>query len=117
MNEDSQKELELLQEQFLKNDEWFEQELESAKRMIGQMPEKPRTTAHDNKPVSSAAPKAVPVYNTTVGPSREELVFDNSQTEEAPMPRKGTGRLWALIGLEVLGIAGVAAYWLLFILR
>ena len=36
---------------------------------------------------------------------------------EAPVPRKGIGRLVLIAGLELLGILGLGAYWALVLLR
>lgn len=110
MNEEMKNDLERIREQLEGNDDWFEKELNEAKRLIGQAPNAPQNTHH-------MAAKAVPVYNTTLGKDQKEIIFREDTPEEPPLPRKGTDKLARLVVLELLGILGVAAYWVLVILK
>ena len=103
MTEETKKELEELEKQLLADEEWFKKELDSAKRMIGQMPAK------------AAAPqrkKAAPGSTPAAKPQPRKPVA----VEEPPMPKKGIKGLVILAILELLGILGLGAYWVLFLL-
>ena len=102
MTEETKKELEKLEKQLLENEEWFRRELDSAKRMIGQVPNAPR----------AAAPAAVKPYPAAVPAKPAEKV----QKEMAPRKKGGKGLL-ILLMVELLGIGGLAAYWLLYLMR
>ena len=108
-SDDPKKELEALQAQLEAQEDWFQRELDSAKRMIGENPV-PRT------PVASVA--AVPVrsqpaqYKTAPQPAP----IPEITPEEKPKKKKGVKGLLILAGLELLGIGGIVAYWLLFLL-
>ena len=101
MFDDPNKELDTLQKQLLADEAWFEKELDSAKRMIDQNPRKPqRTTAVR----TAQAPKSAPRQSKPAAP-------------KAPAPKKkGVKKLLILAAVEILGILGLAAYWVLFLL-
>jgi hypothetical protein len=121
MFDDPKKELEELQEKLLQDEDWFEKELDSAKRMIGQVPEKDRAAA--------AAPKAKnkrAVREASAGKTAAAPVMDDTQVwsrelsfeQEEPKPKeKGIRNLLIIAALETLGIALVGAYWALFLLK
>ena len=96
MFDDPNKELDTLQKQLLADEAWFEKELDSAKRMIDQNPRKPqRTTAVR----TAQAPKSAPRQSKPAAP-------------KAPAPKKkGVKKLLILAAVEILGILGLAAYW------
>ena len=102
--DDPKQELEALQAQLEAQEDWFQKELDAAKRMIGDAP-------RAAKPTSAAA--GVPGARTAPQPKVRR---------EAPAPKKeqpkkkGIRGLVILAILELLGIAGIAAYWLLFLL-
>ena len=110
---DPKKELEALQAQLEAQEDWFQKELDSAKRMIGQQPDAPAT-------VPAAAPAAAPVRNYANNYGEKTIQFDipgQTAVSEAPVPRKGIGRLVIIALLELAGIAGIAAYWILVLLK
>ena len=109
MTEDTKMELDKLQRQLAEDEEWFRRELDSAKRMIGQMPETP-------------APKAAPVRrNDANGRGRaaaQPRIQNPVVQEEPPMPKqKGIKGLVILATLEILGILGLGAFWVLVLLK
>lgn len=118
MFDDPKKELEQLQEQLLKDEDWFARELDSAKAMIGDQPTpKKRKTAAagavhsanaQRKPQTSADPA---IRNFANGYGNAD-----SQQEEPKAPRKSNKGLIILACLETLGIVAIAAYWLIFLL-
>ena len=106
MFDDPKKELDKLQQQLLQDEKWFEQELDSAHRMLGdQVPDRNPAGAQagvpNRRPATQAAvhahPKPQPV-------------------QEVPKT-KGIRGLVILAILETLGIVGVVAYWLLVLLK
>ena len=103
---DPNKELEALQAKLEAEEDWFQKELDSAKRLIGQQPqpaEAPIRNYANNygaKPVHKEAPKQQTI----------------AQEKTAPK-KKGIGRLVLIAGLELLGILGLGAYWALVLLR
>ena len=103
---DPKKELEALQAQLEAQEDWFQKELDSAKRMIGQQPD---------------APAAAPVRNYANNYGEKTIQFDipgQAAVSEAPVPKqKGIGRLVIVALLELAGIAGIAAYWILVLLK
>ena len=102
MFDDPKKELEKLEKQLLADEEWFKKELDSAKRMIGQDPGKPqRAAAPRAAQTPKAAPKAAPI------PARES---------PTPEPKGIKGPL-IVLAVEILGILGLGAYWMLFLLK
>ena len=118
MFDDPRKELEQLQEQLLKDEDWFVRELDSAKAMIGDQPTpKKRKTAaagavqaanSQKKPQVTADP-AIRNYANGYGASEPG--------QEVPeVPKKSNKGLIILALLENLGIAAIAAYWLIFLL-
>ena len=114
MFDNPKKELENLQEKLLQDEDWFEKELDSAKRMIGQQPEKKPAAPAPKKEI-----KEMPVHNAAKGMEdtriwTRELNFQ----EEEPQPKeKGFKGLLILAALETLGIALVGAYWALVLLK
>jgi len=115
MFDDPRKELELLQEQLLKDEEWFEKELDSAKRMIGQQPAAKRAPM----PTPSAAPqKTAPVRNYANGYGQAAPQTRQVPEEKLPQPKtKGVRGPLTLAVIETLCIAGLAVYWVLFLLK
>ena len=108
---DPKKELEALQAHLEAQEDWFQKELDSAKRMIGQQPD---------APAAPAAPVAAPVRNYANNYGEKTIQFDipgQTAVSEAPVPRKGIGRLVIIALLELAGIAGIAAYWILVLLK
>ena len=106
MFDDPKKELEKLQEQLLKDEEWFEKELDSARRMIGEE-------------VAPRQPAGAQAGVPTRRPATQAAVRSNPQpapVQEVPKT-KGIRGLVILAVLETLGIVGVVAYWLLVILK
>ena len=98
MFDNPKKELAELEAQLLKEEEWFVTELEQAKALIGEEPvKKPKTS----KPKTEAAPQ-----KKASGKKKEKQ-------EEKPKSNKG---LVILAILETLGIVGIVAYWMLFLL-
>ena len=126
MFDNPKKELEALQEKLLQDEEWFEKELDSAKRMIGQMPEKNRAAAAapkaKNKSASKEAPKVreVSAVKPVGGRGKDDTQVWSRELnleQEEPQPKeKGIKGLLILAALETLGIALVGAYWALFLL-
>ena len=103
--DDPKKELERLQAQIAAQEEWFEQELDSAKRLIGDTP-------RPAKPTSAAA--GVPTHNKA-----KTTAARQAAKKEAPVAapkKKGVKGLLILALVEILAIAGIAAYWLLHLL-
>ena len=110
---DPKKELEALQAQLEAQEDWFQKELDSAKRMIGQQPDAPAA-------VPAAAPAAASVRNYANNYGEKTIQFDipgQTAVSEAPVPKKGIGRLVIVALLELAGIAGIAAYWILVLLK
>ena len=114
MFDDPKKELEQLEKQLLEDEEWFARELDSAKRMIGQMPGKPQRSSAPQP--SRTATKSAPVRNYANGYGKGKPQPRKPQ-EEAPMPKKGITGLLILMSFELLGILGLAAYWFLVLLK
>ena len=132
MFDDPQKELEQLQAKILEQEDWFEKELDSAKRMIGDMSAsgKPQSAAAQPKaaPVTSAptaaAAKTAPVRNYANGygtqpirknvqPLKPEEDYDR---EELEPKKKGIRGLVILALLETAGILVLGGYWLMYFL-
>ena len=113
MFDDPSKELEKLQAQLLEEEDWFERELDAAKRMIGDMP----------------APKAAPVRGSANGHSEKqdqprirEMKLNEDSVQEKPKAKakkknkKNNRGLIILALLESLGILGLLGYWVLVLL-
>ena len=126
MFDDPQKELEQLQEKLLEQEEWFQRELDSAKRMIGDLPEE-RPARTKNAAAAKAAKKPsageAPVRNHANGygtqPSRkivQPLQQEDYDREELEPRKKSVKGLVILASLETLGILGLIGYWLLVLL-
>jgi hypothetical protein len=106
--DDPKKELEALQAQIEAQEDWFEKELDSAKRMIGDVPRAAQPTSAAAGIPARRSPAPAPVRTVQV---RQE------PAPVQPEPRKkGIRGLVILAVLELLGIAGIAAYWLLYLL-
>ena len=103
--DDPKKELAALQAQLEAQEEWFQQELDSAKRMIGEAP----------RPAKPASAAGTPRANTKTTAARASAPR-TAPPEETPK-KKGVKGLVILAFLELLGIAGIAAYWLLVLLK
>ncbi len=112
MFDDPNKELQQLQEQLLKEEEWFQRELDSAKVMLGDTPAKkrpaaPKTAQPAPKPQPKAAPQKAPAPKAQPKP----------QPKEEPAPKEKSNRgLVILAVFQTLGIVAVAAYWVLYLL-
>ena len=111
MFDDPRKELEKLEKQLLKDEAWFEKELDSAKRMIGQNRQKSRqATAPRTPQAPQAAVKSAPAK----APDRQS----KTSKKEVSVPKKKSSKgLVILMLLETLGILGLGAYWVLFLLK
>ena len=93
MFDDPKKELAKLEAQLLKDEEWFEKELEVAKALIG---EETAPKKGAKKPAAQPQKKAAPKVQ-----------------QEAPAPKKKSNKgLVILACLETLGILGIVGYWL-----
>ncbi len=103
MFDDPNKELADLQAQLEAQEEWFQRELDSAKRMIGQEPE---------RKAAPAAPVRNYANNYGKQPVRKAYVPDIPEIqEEEPPKKKGVRGLVILASLELLGIFGILGYW------
>ena len=103
MFDDPNKELAALQAQLEAQEEWFQRELDSAKRMIGQEPE---------RKAAPAAPVRNYANNYGKQPVRKAYVPDIPEIqEEEPPKKKGVRGLVILASLELLGIFGILGYW------
>ena len=102
-------ELESLKKQLLQDEEWFEKELDSARRMLGEnVPVRKAVAA----PAPTAVRKAPPAPQAPVRPAPKAPPME----KEYPKT-KGIRGLVILAVLETLGIVGVVAYWLLVLLK
>ena len=114
MFDNPKKELEKLEKQLLEDEEWFRRELDSAKRMIGQVPAKQRPSAPRTPQATKAAPQPVPSRGA------ESKTHAGSRPAPANAPvkkKKGVQGLLILACAEILGILGLAAYWMLVLLK
>ena len=103
MFDDPNKELAELQAQLEAQEEWFRRELDSAKRMIGQEPE---------RKAAPAAPVRNYANNYGKQPVRKAYVPDIPEIqEEEPPKKKGVRGLVILASLELLGIFAILGYW------
>ena len=103
MFDDPNKELEALQAQLDAQEEWFQRELDSAKRMIGQEPE---------RKAAPAAPVRNYANNYGNQPIRKAYVPDIPEIQEEEPPKKKSVRgLVILASLELLGIFAILGYW------
>ena len=128
MFDDPKKELKKLEEQLLKEEEWFESELEMAKALIGDAEEPaPRKAA----PAQSGAGQQTQVFRApeTEAPVRKsaaaekvrrnavtDVNLDEDGNEDYAPKQKSNRGLVILAVLETLGIVGIVAYWLMFLL-
>ena len=108
-----------LQAQLEEQEDWFERELDSAKRLIGQVPEPRQPRAVPQAP--AAAPEApVRNYANNYGaqPVRKQVSpVQEPAPEEYEPKKKGMGGLWIVAGLEIAGILAILAYWLPYFLK
>ena len=107
--DDPKKELEALQAQIEAQEDWFEKELDSAKRMIGDMPQTAR-------PTSAAAGIPARNYPMPEAPQRPRQAPRKPEPVPVQPKKKGIRGLVILALMELLGIAGIAAYWILVLL-
>ena len=103
--DDPRKELAALQSRMEDQEEWFRQELDSAKRMIGENP-------GEEKPAAAYVPVRDPGNTYAVKKARQA-----SGAEHTAPKKKGIRGLVVLALLEIAGILGIGAYWLLVLLR
>lgn len=103
--DDPKKELARIQAQIEEQEDWFEKELDSAKRLIGDAP-------RAAKPTSASA--GAPAHSKT----KSTAVRQAAKKEAPPQEPKKKGIKGPLIIalVELLGIAGIAAYWILYLL-
>ena len=102
MFDDPNKELAALQAQLEAQEDWFQKELDSAKRMIGQEPE---------RKAAPAAPVRNYANNYGKQPVRKAYVPNVPAIEEKEPPKKGVRGLVILASLELLGIFAILGYW------
>ena len=108
MFDNPKEELAKLEKQLLKDEEWFQRELDSAKRMIGQVPEKTqRPTGPRTPQQAKTAPKAAAIQE----PAKQT---GKKKSKKKAKSNKG---LITLAVVETLGILGLAAYWVLVLLK
>ena len=98
MFDNPKKELAQLEAQLLKEEEWFNTELAQAKALIGEEPVKKPKAA---KPQTQSAPA--------------KKAAGKKQPKKEEKPKSNAG-LVILALLETLGIVGIVAYWILFLL-
>lgn len=121
MFDDPSKELEKLQAQLLEQEDWFERELDSAKRMIGDMP------APKAAPAKANTQNGAPVRNDANGENQDQpRIRELKLSEDDPQPKakskkkkakeKSNRGLIILALLETLGILGLVGYWVLVLL-
>ena len=131
MFDNPKKELEKLEKQLLEDEEWFQRELDSAKRMIGQVPAKQQRPSAPRTPQGSKpAPQSAQARST--GGKKESSARTAQVKEPAKAPakvpakapvkapekkKKSNKGLVILACAETLGILGLAAYWVLFLLK
>ena len=116
MFDDPKKELEQLQEQLLKDEDWFTRELDSAKAMIGDqaVPKKRKTAA--SSAVQAANTQKIPQPDPRIRNYANGYGTTDPARDEAELPKKSNKGLIILALLETLGIVAIAAYWLIFLL-
>ena len=103
MSDNPRKDLEQLEMLLILDEDWFKRELDSAKRMIGQEPE---------RKAAPAAPVRNYANNYGKQPVRKAYVPDIPEIqEEEPPKKKGVRGLVILASLELLGIFGILGYW------
>ena len=107
--DDPKKDLEQLEKQLIAEEEWFRQELDSAKRMLG---DKPAPTKKKPAPKSTPAQGSAPVRNYANGYGEEPKT--SKKSPKAVKKEKSNKGLIILAVCETLGIVGIVAYWLLF---
>ncbi len=119
MFDDPRKELAELEKQLLEDEEWFQRELDSAKRMIGQMPEKPQRPTAPRKTQATKVTQSAPVrnYANGYGQGQPKAAPRKPQAEAPAKKEKGIKGLVTLAIFETLGILGLAAYWVLYLLK
>ena len=124
MFDDPSKELEKLQAQLLEDEDWFERELDAAKRMIGDMP------ASKAAPAKAAPKNGAPVRNYANGygegqtqPRIREMKLSEDSVQEKPKAKSKKKKkeqsnrgLIILALVEAMGILGLLGYWVLVLL-
>ena len=108
MFDDPKKELKKLEQQLLDDEKWFQKELDSAKRMIGQVPDSPRRTSAPQSPQASRS-----TAQTRPAPAGKAPV----KTPAKKKKKKSIQGLVILACVEFAGILALAAYWLLVLLK
>jgi len=101
MFDNPKKELAELEQQLLKEEEWFNTELAQAKALIGEEPAKKAPKAKAAPASQKAAPK--------------KAAAGKAPSKKAEKKKSNRGLITLAI-LETLGIVGIVAYWLLFLL-
>ena len=115
MFDNPKKELEELEKKLLEDEAWFQRELDSAKRMIGQVPAKAqRPTGPRTPQQAKSAPKSAPV--STQEPAKQPNKNKSGKKKSKKRAKSNKG-LITLAVLETLGILGLAAYWVLVLLK
>lgn len=108
MFDDPNKELKQLEEKLLAEEadqnDWFEKELEEAKSLLGET---------DNKKRKAAGAQNPQVRNFANNYGKDHA--DPEKKEEKPK-KKGIKGLAIVAVVETLAIAGLVAYWLMFLL-
>ena len=108
MFDDPKKELKKLEAQLLKEEEWLDKELEMAKALIGDE----AAPKQKKKPVQNQ-----PAQQTRKTRGEAPAKPVQKSKKEAPAPKKKSNKgLVILACLETLGIVGIVAYWMLFLL-
>lgn len=127
MFDDPKKELQKLEAQLLKEEEWFNRELEDAKKLSGYAPvkksQKTSKTAAAKKPMDqtqvyrtgSTTQVRNAANNYGKGAPKSAVRSPEAGTREKPREKSVKG-LVILACLETLGIVAVAAYWLMILL-
>ena len=129
MFDDPKKELQKLEEQLLKDEEWLDRELAAARALIGDAPvKKTKKPAAAKKPAAQTAKKEgesvrgsaevqKKAAKVVVPPTNDyDLDEKKPKKKKQSKPQKSNRGLVILAVLETLGIVGVVAYWLVMIL-
>ena len=107
--EDPKKELDALQAQLDAQEDWFQRELDAAKRLIGENPTPKSTVA---KPAAAPVRRQSVQYKTVSQPAPIPEIIPEAKLKQ----KNGIKGLVILAILELLGIGAIAAYWLLVLL-
>jgi hypothetical protein len=107
-----------LEKQIQADEEWFRRELDTAKMMIGDMPVNKMKTKNQSYPADPEIRNYANGYGQKVTHDTTRLGnLMNYDGEEFEPRRKGVRGLIILATLEILGILGVVAYWMLVLLK